>query len=59
MAAEWTQIEVQFAELTYFWGDDVNMDWEQVKSISFAVSEKQDDMGGTGTVEIADIALIP
>lgn len=58
-AADWTRIEVQFTELTYLWGGDVNMDWEQVKNISFAVSKKQGDMGGEGTVEIADIALIP
>lgn len=35
------------------------MDWEQVKNISFAVSKKQGDVGGAGTVEIADITLIP
>jgi hypothetical protein len=58
-AADWTQIEVQFTELTYLWGDDANMDWRQVKSISLAVSKKPGDMGGAGTVEIADIALIP
>ena len=58
-AADWTQIEVRFTELTYYWGDDVNMDWEQVGSISFVVAKGQGDMGGAGTVEIADIALIP
>lgn len=57
--ADWTRIEVRFAELTYLWGGDANMDWEQVKNIFFAVSRKEGDMGGAGTVEIADIALIP
>ena len=59
VAADWTRIEVQFTELTYLFGGDANMDWEQVDRISFAVSKKQGDMGGAGTVEIADIALIP
>jgi hypothetical protein len=59
VATDWTRIEVRFAELTYLFGGDDNMDWEQVDRISFAVSKKQDDMGGAGTVEIADIALIP
>lgn len=58
-AADWTRIEVRFTELSYLFGGDVNMDWGQVKNISFAVSKKQGDMGGAGTVEIADIALIP
>jgi len=58
-AADWTRIEMQLTELTYLWGDDPNMDWDQVHSITFAVSKKEGDMGGAGTVEIADIALIP
>ena len=59
VAADWTRIEVRFTELTYFWGGDANMDWEQVKNIFFAVSSRQGDMGGAGTVEITEIALIP
>lgn len=59
VAADWTWLEVRFTELTYLWGGDDNMDWEQVDRISFAVSKRQDDVGGAGTVEIADIALIP
>jgi hypothetical protein len=59
MTADWIRIEVQFTELTYLFGGDANMDWEQVDRISFAVSKKQGDMGGAGTLEIADIALIP
>jgi hypothetical protein len=59
VAADWTRIEVQFTELTYLFGGDANMDWEQVDRISFAVSKKQGDMGGAGTVEVDDIALIP
>lgn len=58
-AADWTRIEVQLTELTYLWDGDANMNWKQVKNILFAVSKKQGDMGGAGTVEIADIALIP
>ena len=59
VAADWTRIEVRFTELTYLWSGDDSMDWERVKSISFAVSKKEGDMGGGGTVELADIALIP
>ena len=59
VAADWTLLEVRFTELTYLWGGDDNMDREQVDRISFAVSKRQGDMGGAGTVEIADIALIP
>jgi hypothetical protein len=58
-AADWTRIDLRFTELPYLHGGDANMDWEQVKNISFTVSKKQGDMGGAGTVEIADIALIP
>jgi len=59
VAADWTRIEVRLVQLAYLFGGDANMDWGQVKNISFAVSKKQGDMGGAGTVEIADIALIP
>ena len=58
-APDWTRIEARLTELTYLSGGDANMDWEQVKNIFLAVSKKQGDMGGAGTVEIADIALIP
>jgi len=58
-AADWSRIEVRLTELTYLWGNDADMNWKQVKAISFAVSKKQGDMGGAGTLEIADIALIP
>ena len=57
--ADWTRVEVRFTELTHLWGDDTNMDWEQVTTILFAVSGRHGDMGGAGTVEIADITLIP
>ncbi len=56
--ADWTRVEVRFTALTYFWGE-AHMDWEQVKYISFAISQKSGDAGGAGTVEISDITLIP
>jgi len=56
--ADWTRIEVRFTALTYFWGE-ADMDWKRVMNIAFAISKKPGDAGGAGTVEIADIRLIP
>lgn len=57
-AADWTRIEARFTALTHLWGE-ANMDWGQVKYITFAISKKPGDAGGAGTVEIADIRVIP
>lgn len=55
---KWTKIEIPFSSFTYWWGGDSNLDRQNIKEIQFAVSKKETDVGGSGTVEIDELEYI-
>lgn len=54
----WTVVEIPFTDLSYWWGGDNKLTWEQVHNVHFAVSRKtNEDKGGTGKVSIDQVEL--
>lgn len=52
----WTVVEIPFTDLSYWWGGDNKLTWENVHNINFAISKKGgDDKGGTGAVSVSQL----
>ncbi len=56
--AEWTPVEIKFADVPYMWGGDKELDLKEVR-LHWAVSKQANDQGGSGKVTIAGLELIP
>ena len=55
----WREIEVPFNEFEYWWyGNDSYLDCSKI-DIWFAISMKEGDEGGSGTVEIKGLEFLP
>ena len=55
-------IEVPLDHLEFWWdadGQDIDMNWQEVMNILFAISQHPGDDGGEGQVTISDVVLIP
>lgn len=52
---KWKVMNMPLSEMQYLWGGDEKMDWKNVTVISFAVSKKEGDVGGSGKFFIDEI----
>jgi hypothetical protein len=62
VTTDWETIKLSLDHFEFWWdgdGQDMDMNWQEVMNILFAVSVKPGDEGGAGHVEISNMVLAP